>query len=269
MKALRKFFAKVLGIFRRGRFERELESEIQDHLTNLELRFVQQGMTVQEARYAARTAFGGIDRLKEANRDQYSFVLVDQACRDFKFAFRSLRKNPGFTLVAVLTLALGIGANTAIFSVLNGVLLRPLPYEQDENLVVVRQELPAAGIPRLNFSVQDIEDYRNRNSTLSSMVEYHEMSFVLLGGEEPQRVQTGVVSWNFFDVLGLKPLLGRTFRTDDEQPGAEAVLVLSYEYWQRGFGGDLAIIGRQFQMNDRVHVVVGVLPPVPQFPQEN
>jgi len=267
--SLRKFLAKVLGIFRRRRFERELETEIQDHLTNLELRFVQQGMTIEEARYAARTAFGGIDRLKEANRDQHSFAFVDQVCRDFKFAFRSLRKNPGFTLVAVVTLALGIGANTAIFSVLNGVLLRPLPYEQDENLVLVRQELPAAGIPRLNFSVQDIEDYRNQNSTFSSLVEYHEMSFVLLGGEEPQRVQTGVVSWNFFDVLGLKPLLGRTFRPDDERHGAEAVLVLSYEYWQRGFGGDLAIIGRQFQMNDRVHVVVGVLPPVPQFPQEN
>jgi putative ABC transport system permease protein len=219
VKSLRKFLAKVLGIFRRRRFERELETEIQDHLTNLELRFVQKGMTIEEARYAARAAFGGIDRLKEANRDQYSFVLVDQACRDFKFAFRSLRKNPGFTLVAVVTLALGIGANTAIFSVLNGVLLRPLPYEQDENLVLVRQELPAAGIPRLNFSVQDIEDYRNQNSTFSSMVEYHEMSFVLLGGEEPQRVQTGVVSWNFFDVLGLKPLLGRTFRPDDEQHG--------------------------------------------------
>jgi putative ABC transport system permease protein len=269
VKSLRKFLAKVFGIFRRGRFERELETEIQDHLTSLELRFLQQGMTIEKARYTARTAFGGIDRLKEANRDQYSFALVDQACRDFKFAFRSLWKNPGFTIVAVVTLALGIGANTAIFSVLNGVLLRPLPYEQDENLVLVRQELPSAGIPRLNFSVQDIEDYRNQSSTFSSMVEYHEMSFVLLGGEEPQRVQTGVVSWNFFDVLGLKPLLGRTFRPGDEQHGTEAVLVLSYEYWQRGFGGDLAIIGRQFQMNDRVHVVVGVLPPVPQFPQEN
>jgi putative ABC transport system permease protein len=148
-------------------------------------------------------------------------------------------------------------------------LLRPLPYEHDANLVLVRQELPLAGIPRLNFSVHDIEDYRNQNSTFASIVEYHETSFVLLGGEEAQRVQTGVVSWNFFDLLGVKPLLGRTFRSDDEQHGAEAVLVLSYEYWQRGFGGDPAIIGRQFQMNDRVHVVVGVLPPVPQFPQEN
>src|SRR5262245_38782842 len=226
-------------------------------------------MTLEDARCAARSAFGGIDRLKEAYRDQYSFALLDHLRRDFRFAFRSLRKNPGFTIVAVVTLALGIGANTAIFSVLNGVLLRPLPYEHDESLVLVRQELPSAGIPRLNFSVHDIEDYRNQNSTFSSMVEYHEMSFVLLGGEEAQRVQTGVVSWNFFEVLGLKPLLGRTFSSDDERHGAEAVLVLSYEYWQRSFGGDLAIIGRQFQMNDRVHVVVGVLPPVPQFPREN
>jgi putative ABC transport system permease protein len=269
VESLRTFLAKAFGIFRRARFEQELESEIQDHMTNLELRFVQQGMTIEDARHAARSAFGGIDRLKEANRDQYSFAFVDHVCRDLKFAFRSLRKNPGFTVVAVVTLALGIGANTAIFSVLNGVLLRPLPYEHDANLVLVRQELPLAGIPRLNFSVHDIEDYRNQNSTFASIVEYHEMSFVLLGGEEAQRVQTGVVSWNFFDLLGVKPFLGRTFRSDDEQHGAEAVLVLSYEYWQRGFGGDPAIIGRQFQMNDRVHVVIGVLPPVPQFPQEN
>jgi macrolide transport system ATP-binding/permease protein len=107
VKSLRTFLAKAFGIFRRARFERKLDSEIQDHLTNLELGFVQQGMTIEDARYAARSAFGGIDRLKEANRDQYSFAFVDHVCRDLKFALRSLRKNPGFTVVAVVTLALG------------------------------------------------------------------------------------------------------------------------------------------------------------------
>jgi len=269
MPSLRILLAKAFGIFRRNRFERELDNEIHEHLARLENRFVEQGMAVEAARCAARSAFGGIDRLKEANRDQYSFVWLDNVRRDFRFALRSLRKNPGFTIVAVATLALGIGANTAIFSVLNGVLLRPLPFANGDDLVIIRQELPLAGIPRLNFSVHDIEDYRNQNSTLSSMVEYHEMSFVLLGGEEPERVQTGVVSSNFFNVLGVEPLFGRTFRADDELHVAEAVLVLSHDYWLRSFGGDPRIVGRQFQMNDRLHTVIGVLPPVPQFPQEN
>ena len=269
MPTLRMFLAKAIGIFRRARFERDLEKEINEHIACLEGRFVEQGMTEEAARCAARNAFGGIDRLKEANRDQYSFAFLDDAKRDLRFALRSLRKNPGFTIVAITTLALGIGANTAIFSVLHGVLLRPLPYAHGDDLAIVRQELPLAGIPRLNFSVHDIEDYRKQNSTFSSMVEYHEMSFVLLGGEEPERVQTGVVSWDYFDVLGVNPILGRAFRPSDEQHGADAVLMLSHEYWQRSFGGDLNIVGRQFQMNDRVHTVIGVLPPLPQFPQEN
>src|SRR5262249_23951627 len=120
-----------------------------------------------------------------------------------------------------------------------------------------------------NFSVHDIEDYRNQNSSFSSLVEYHEMSFVLLGGEEPERVQTGVVSWNFFNVLGVEPLFGRAFRAKDELQGAEAVLMLSHEYWVGRCGGDRRIVGREFQMNDRLHTVIGVLPPLPQFPQEN
>jgi predicted permease len=226
-------------------------------------------MTAEDARCAARRAFGGVDLLKEANRGQYSFAFVDNIYRDLRFAVRSLLKNPGFTIVAVLTLTLGIGANTAIFSVLNGVLLRPLPYANSDDLVLVRQQLPLTKTPRLNFSVHDVEDYRNQNQSLSELLEYHEMSFILLGGEEPERVQTGVVSWNFFNVLGVKPFIGRTFRSADEQHDAEAVLLLSYSYWQHSFGGDPGVVGKTFQMNDRPHLVIGVLPPVPQFPQEN
>jgi predicted permease len=246
-----------------------MDAEIQEHLAQLESRFIHQGMTVYEARYAARRAFGAIDELKEANREQLSFPFLENMRRDFRFALRSLRKNPGFAVVAIITLALGIGANTAIFSVLNGVLLRPLPYQEDSRLILIRQELPLARVQRMNFSVHDIEDYRNQNHSFSSIMEYHEMSFILLGGEEPQRVQTGVVSWNFFDELGVKPVRGRTFRASDEQHDADAVLLLSYNYWLKSFGGDPNIVGKVFEMNDRPHTVIGVLPPVPQFPQEN
>ncbi len=154
--------------------------------------------------------------------------------QDVRFALRTLRKNPGFTIAAVVTLALGIGANTAIFSLVNGVLLRPLPYLDDGDLVVLRQKAPKAGIDNLAFSVQEVYDYRDQNQSLGSLVEYHHMTFTLLGRGEPERVTTGVVSAEFFDLLGVKPIHGRTFRGSDDEPGAEAVLVLSHPLAQRG-----------------------------------
>jgi putative ABC transport system permease protein len=194
---------------------------------------------------------------------------VAMFAQDAGFALRMMRKNPGFTLAAILTLALGIGANSAIFSVVNAVLLKPLPYEHGDRLLVVQQQAPKAGLLDQPFSVQEINDYRNQNHSLDGLVEYHNMNFILLGRSEPERVETGVVSWNFFDVFGVKPLFGRAFRAEDEQPGAPAVLLLSYEYWIRSFGGDPTVVGKTFTMNDRIHTVVGVLPPVPQYPDEN
>ncbi len=189
--------------------------------------------------------------------------------QDGGFALRKMRKNLGFTALVISILAIGIGANTAIFSVVNGVMLRPLPYAEGNRLVTLRQEAPHAGFRNVNFSVHEIEDYRQQNHTLSGLVEYHSMSFDLLGEGDPHRVTTGVVSSNFFDVLGVKPLLGRSFVEADEAPGAPAVLLFSYEYWKESFGGDTKIVGRKFRMNDRVHTVIGVLPPFPQYPNNN
>ena len=189
--------------------------------------------------------------------------------QDTGFALRMMRNSPGFTAVAVLTLALGIGANSAIFSVVYGVLLSPLPYRDDSTLVVVKQPAPGVGSADLGFSEKEMMDYRAQNRSLESMVEHHSMTFTLLGGEEPQRVQTGVVDYNFFEVFGVRPLLGRTFIQSDDQPGAEGTLILSYEYWQRAFGGDPNIAGRKLEMNNRPHVVIGVLPAIPQYPSEN
>ena len=189
--------------------------------------------------------------------------------QDAGFALRMMRKNPGFTLAAVLTLGLGIGANSAIFSVVNAVLLKPLPYQHGERLVHLQQQAKQLGVSNLPFSVPEISDYRAQNHTFDGLVEYHNMNFILLGRNEPERVETGVVSWNYFDIFGLKPLAGRNFRPEDEEPGAPAVLLLSYEYWIRSFGGDPTVVGKTFKMNDRVHTVVGILPPVPQYPDEN
>jgi predicted permease len=194
---------------------------------------------------------------------------VAMFAQDANFALRMMRKNPGFTLAAVLTLGLGIGANSAIFSVVNAVLLKPLPYEHGDRLVTLQQQAPRAGMLGQPFSVAETNDYREQSHSLDGLVEYHNMNFILLGRGEPERVETGVVSWNYFDVFGLKPLFGRNFRPDDEQAGAPAVLMLSYEYWIRSFGGDHTVVNKTFTMNDKLHTVIGILPPVPQYPDEN
>jgi putative ABC transport system permease protein len=194
---------------------------------------------------------------------------VEMFRQDGGFALRMMRKNMGFTILVVCILALGIGANTAIFSVVNGVLLRPLPYANGDRLVMVDQGTPKNGQDSTGFSVHEIEDIRAQSRTLESVVEYHNMQFDLLGVGEPQRINTGVVSANFFDVLGVKAIHGRTFVPDDDKPGAPAVLVFSYGYWKHVYGGDPKVVGQNFRMNDKVHTVVGILPAMPQYPDEN
>ncbi|MGA8223890.1 MAG: ABC transporter permease [Candidatus Acidiferrales bacterium] len=189
--------------------------------------------------------------------------------QDMIYGLRMMRRNVGFTIVAVLTLGLGIGANTAIFSVVHAVLLRPLPYPEGNQLVLVRQQAQKEGIQDMTFSAHEIEDYRGQNRTLSGLVEYHNMSFILYGHGDPDRILAAVVSANYFDLFKVQPLLGRTFLPEDDKLGAPAVLIFSYEYWKNKFGADPAIVGKTFELNDRVHTVVGVLPPVPQYPVES
>jgi predicted permease len=192
--------------------------------------------------------------------------FFDHLRQDLAYGLRGLIRNPGFAAVVILTLALGIGANTAIFSVVHGVLMRPLPYRAPERLVLLNQAAPKIGDDSFGFSVPDFTDFRERTRAFSGLSEYHSMWFILLGRPDPERVQTGVVSDNFFDVLGVKPFLGRTFQPVEDKQGAAPVLVLSYNYWQKSFAGDPSVVGQVFQMNDKPHTVVGVLPPLPAFP---
>jgi putative ABC transport system permease protein len=194
---------------------------------------------------------------------------MDQLLNDVRFGVRTLLKNQGFALLAILTLGLGIGANTAIFSVIYGVLLKPLPYADSDRLVLIRQSAPLIGRADAGVSIKEYFTYREQTSSFEGLVEFHQMNFDLLKRGEPDRVNTGVVSPNFFGVLGIQPFLGRAFVPDDDKLGAPAVLVVSYSYWQRKFGGDRNIIGQVFEMNDRPHTVIGVLPNVPHYPQEN
>src|SRR5689334_4563751 len=178
-------------------------------------------------------------------------------------AFRSLRRSPGFSVLAIATIALGVAANTAIFSMVEGVLLRRLPYANGERLIHLRQA--SAQAPDVRFSIPEIRDIRGQTRELDAVVEYHSMSFQLYGLGDPQRLQTGVVSDNFFQVLGVQPFLGRLFRPGEESPDAPPVVLLSYSYWVNTLGADRKVIGAQFTMNDRIHTVVGVLPPLPSY----
>ncbi len=187
--------------------------------------------------------------------------------QDLRFALRTLRQTPAFTFLAVITIALGVGANTAAFSMVHGVLMRRLPYSSDERLVRVTQ--PSATSPDARFSVLAVADYRSQVKSFAATAEYHSMPFQLYGNGEPQRVQTGVVSDNFFTLLGVQPLLGRSFLPGEDAVGAPPVVLLSYRYWQKNFGGDRKIVGSTFTMNDKIHTVVGVLPPLPAYPDDN
>jgi putative ABC transport system permease protein len=193
----------------------------------------------------------------------------DELLQDVRYGARTLAKRPGYAALAVVTLGLGIGANTAIFSVINGVLLRPLPYEHGDRLAIVRQSAPLSGHAQMGVAIAEYYDYREQATVFDGLVEYHQMNFDLLNRGEPDRVDAGVVSHDFFDLLGINPILGRSFVKADDEHGAEAVLILSHRYWRQRFGADPAIIGRMFEMNDRPHRVIGVLPSVPHYPQEN
>jgi putative ABC transport system permease protein len=188
--------------------------------------------------------------------------------QDMDYAFRLMRKELSFTVVVIAILGMAIGAATAAFMAANAILLQPLPFAGGNHLIHLQQRRPAIGVDNMAFSVKEIEDYRSPNHTLDSVVEFHEMTFSLLGGREPERVDTGVVSSNFFRVLGVSPLYGRTFMDEDDRPNARPVLILSYNFWQKAFGGDPNVVGGKYSMNDKEHVVVGILPPIPQFPAE-
>ena len=249
------FFRRIYFLLNRRRLERELAHDIAVH---------REMMSAD-----GRKDFGNPTLLREQATEVWGWGWLERLVQDTRYGFRVLHKNPGFTLIALLALGLGIGANTALFSVVYGVLLKPLPYEKDNQLVVLHQAFQKTGQKNVGFSVKELQDYRQQSRSLAELEEYHQMSFILLDGHEPSQVRTGVVSAHFFDMLGLKPYLGRLFTDADETHNSEPVLVLSYNYWKTHFGGDPNIVGRHFRMNDKEHTVVGVLPPVPQYPREN
>jgi putative ABC transport system permease protein len=253
----------------RKRSDEELRREIEEHIELERYLNLERGLGEKEATRRALIKFGSRQRVREEIWRMNSVFFFEKLLRDLSYAVRTLLRNPGFTILAVVTLALGIGANTAIFTVINGILLRPLPYSSPSQIVHLVQTATRVGTDQIGFSVQEVQDYRQQSRSLSDLAEYHSMTFTLLGAKVPERVVTGVVSADYFDVLGVKPVLGRLINRSDETLSAPPVLMLSYAYWVKEFGADPKILGRPFTMNDRVHTVVGVLPPLPEYPDAN
>jgi putative ABC transport system permease protein len=260
---------RLTSVISRDRVEGDLDRELAFHIDMLTEQHVRTGVSPIEARRLALREFGRVDGVKEAVRDNWLSRTLETLWQDAHYGLRNIRRTPGFALVVVFTMAFGIGANTAIFSVINGVLLRPLPYGDPEQLVALSQQHPAAGDRDLRFSQIELDEYRTEAArTIESIAEFHEMWFILLGGEEPERVGTGVVSANFFGMLRVAPALGRDFTAADERHDSPAVLLLTHRYWQRAFGADPRAVGQFVQMNDRPHQIIGVLPPVMQYPAD-
>ena len=188
---------------------------------------------------------------------------------DIQFACRSFLKTPAVCALIVVTLALGIGANAAIFSMVYNVLIAPLPFSEGERLVKINTNKPKINRNDVQVSVATMFDYRDKNQHLSHLVEYHQMSYILLGHGAPTSLKAGVISWDYFEMLKVKPILGRTFLPKEDELGAKPLLVMSHRYWREMFGSDPDVIGMSLQMGNKLHQVIGVLPPMAAYPAKN
>jgi putative ABC transport system permease protein len=246
--------------------ERELDEELRYHIERQTDQNIRLGMNPEEARRNARKAFGGVEQAKEQSRDARGVRRLEELWQDLRFGARMLMKTPGFTMIAVITLALGIGANTAIFSVVNGVLLRQLPYEKPEQLAFIWEKFSSWGLEQIPVSASEFTDYRNQTQFFSNLAAFDPADFNLTGGDLPERVPGAQVSASLFPLLGVKPQLGRAFSYEEDQPGRDNVVLLNHGLWRRRFGADPGIIGRTLALNGRSYTVIGVMPPSFQFP---
>ncbi|HEU0173938.1 MAG TPA: ABC transporter permease [Blastocatellia bacterium] len=252
---------RLRSLFRRDRVEQELDEELRYHIDRQIEENIAKGMTPEEARYAALRAMGGVEQRKEECRDMRRVRLIENLTRDVRYGLRTLRKSPGFTAAAALSLALGIGANTAIFSLVNTVLLRPLPVENPERLVSLNWASERGGGVFPSLSYLNYRDLRDRNNVLDGLIAYR-MAPISLGHDGiSERAWGYLATGNYFDVLGVKPALGRLLTPeDDKAQGANPVTVISYDCWQKRFAGDPHIVGRSVLVNARGFTVIGVAP---------
>ncbi|HUC52745.1 MAG TPA: ABC transporter permease [Candidatus Cybelea sp.] len=252
--------ARLRGMLRRNRLDQDLDEELRAHLEMRAADNAAAGMPPEESRYEAQKRFGNTALLKEDTRNVDIIGWLDEAVRDFRHALRVLQRSPGFTAVAVLTLALGIGANTAIFSVVNSVLIRPLPYGDPAGLVMVWETDSLHPNPHNTVSPPNFLDWQSRNTVFSGMIYIFDERDNLTGNGDPQEVVVQDVSVNFFPLLGVNLLLGPGFTPENGQAGHDNVVILAYGIWKERFAGDPAIVGKSIVLNGHPQTVVGVAP---------
>ncbi|HZU27064.1 MAG TPA: ABC transporter permease [Bryobacteraceae bacterium] len=257
---MRRFFARLRNLLNSGRAERDLSREIASHLDLLQEAYERRGLSPEEARLAARRAYGGVEQARELHRDARSFLWVEHRIRDMRYGARNLARTPGFTAVALLTLALGIGATTAIFSVVNAVLLRPLPYRDAGKLVTLLHG-GTGPVASGNYL-----DWRDQNRSFDAMGAADAWGPNLTGIDHPEHLAALQVTQNLLPMLGIQPALGRLFRPGEDQPGNEHEVILSDRLWRRRFSADPAVLGRTILLDGAAYTIIGVMPREFRFP---
>jgi len=274
---LSQLWRRLLFYLRREQFDRELEEEMRFHLEMKTEENLAAGVSPEDAHYAAQRQFGNQTLLREVSRDMWSFRSLETLFQDLRYGARTLLKQPGFALIAVFTLSLGIGANTAIFSVVDGVLLRPAPFERPERLVFVWTKNQRQGFDRGAISPADFADLRDQRQVFEDLAAMDRLSFHLTGGDGPEWAQGARVSTSLFQLLGVRPALGRVFLAEEDMVGGDRVVILSHGLWQRRFGGDPNVIGKTLTLRlsaafgpqralGESFTVVGVLPSTFRMP---
>jgi predicted permease len=267
MLCAQRFWLRLRTLFRRNRTVQQLDDEMQFHLEQQIAENIANGLNSEEARYAALRTFGNPTILKEETRETWGWIWLEQIGQDLRHGARMLRKNPGFTVVAVLTLTLGIGATTAIFSVVDAVLLRPLPYRDPSRLVALYEDRTRDGFPRKEFTPANYADCKTQKQIFEDISAGVEDFFNLSAtGGDPERLMGERFTWNIFPLLGVKPLLGRVFQAEEDRPGFEHVTLISYRLWHGRFGADPGVIGRDLVLNGQKYTIIGVMPPGFSFP---
>ncbi|MGH9842139.1 MAG: ABC transporter permease, partial [Blastocatellia bacterium] len=258
------------ALLRKSEMERELDEELRYHIEQQTEQNIRLGMNPEEARYAARKAFGGVEQAKERSRDARGVRWMEESWQDLRYGGRMLMKNPGFTLIAVLTLALGIGANTAIFSIVKSVLIRPLPFAEPDRLMQPRYRaqphiLQGDWLSWINR--RDLVDWRSRSRSFERIGGYRTNAVLTLTGKgSPEVIRGAEVTSDLLPALGIQPALGRFFLPEESKQGSARLIILSDDLWRRRFGADSGIIGQTIRAIGAIYVIVGVMPPGFNFP---
>jgi predicted permease len=267
--SLREAFNQLRSLFRVDELDREVNEEMAAHLEMAVEENLRRGMSAEEARRQALVRFGGVQQALERHRESRSLPWIDVLRQDLRFTFRMLRRDSGFTVVAILILALGIGANIAVFSVVNTILLRPLPFRDSEQLVRIVEKDPQAGESSKTYTADATQDFQQQNRSFQSVSGFFAFTgpdnFKLVGNGQPRPVTGILVAEGFFQTLGVEPSLGRLFRSEEFVQHSQPVALLSYPFWKRQLGGDRGIVGKTINLSNTSVVVVGVLPDIFDF----